>query len=317
MSLSVIDAPPNRPPYFTSVPVVDAQVNAPYTYDADAVDPDSDALEYTLLVEPQGMSIDEATGVLTWSPASSQVGMHDVTLSVTDGQGGSATQSFLVHVNPDPSNNPPVIVSEPVTTAVLVHGYTYEVDAIDPDDDPIAYSLVQNPDGMTIDADTGQIYWSTPSLDASLEFAAAFSAIYIRSDLRCDLRSPGNLYITGQSVGTMDIDPGPDTVTLAGNLAFVAKFSPDNTLIWATGMPTTGEAGADKIVVDEQGNVFVTGSFTGVADFDPGPNQWLLTHVGGNHNGFVLKLDSEGRFCGRPTSPLVRSQQRIHRPWMQ
>ena len=43
-TVSVIEPPPNRPPYFTTVPVVDVQVNQPYEYDADAVDPDDDAL---------------------------------------------------------------------------------------------------------------------------------------------------------------------------------------------------------------------------------------------------------------------------------
>ena len=41
--------------------------------------------------------------------------------------------------------------------------YEYDVDAIDPDDDPITYSLTEYPDGMTIDPDSGLIEWAPPA----------------------------------------------------------------------------------------------------------------------------------------------------------
>ena len=62
-TLNVIEQPPNRPPVFTSTPVIDAKVNTPYTYDADAVDPDRDVLEYALITRPDGMTIDTSTGL--------------------------------------------------------------------------------------------------------------------------------------------------------------------------------------------------------------------------------------------------------------
>ena len=46
--LSAIGPPPNRPPLFTSLPVVDANVNTPYSYQATAEDPDGDPLTYSL-----------------------------------------------------------------------------------------------------------------------------------------------------------------------------------------------------------------------------------------------------------------------------
>ena len=41
--------------------------------------------------------------------------------------------------------------------------YAYDVDAIDPDGDPLAFSLVIAPTGMTIDAGTGEITWPVTS----------------------------------------------------------------------------------------------------------------------------------------------------------
>ena len=43
------------------------------------------------------------------------------------------------------------------------------------------------------------------------------------------------------------------------------------------------------------GNVYVTGDFSGTVNFDPGPNTHDLTSVGGS-DAFVLKLDPAGNF---------------------
>ena len=59
-----------------------------------------------------------------------------------------------------PINQPPVITSIPVTIAPENVPYTYDVDAIDPDGDPLTYTLALSPVGMTIDPDTGLITWN-------------------------------------------------------------------------------------------------------------------------------------------------------------
>src|SRR5262249_23355510 len=47
--------------------------------------------------------------------------------------------------------------------------------------------------------------------------------------------------------------------------------------------------------VDASGNVYVTGSFSGTADFDPGVGTTLLTSSGGA-DGYVSKFDPAGTF---------------------
>ena len=61
--------------------------------------------------------------------------------------------------SPRPPNLPPEINSTPVTTANLAQPYAYDVDASDPDGNPLIYSILASPAGMTIDAVTGQIEW--------------------------------------------------------------------------------------------------------------------------------------------------------------
>jgi large repetitive protein len=73
-SLSILDAPPNRPPNFTSTPVVDAYINQFHKYDSDAVDPDQDPLTYSLIFGPNGMTVNPDTGVLGWTPPPALIG---------------------------------------------------------------------------------------------------------------------------------------------------------------------------------------------------------------------------------------------------
>jgi hypothetical protein len=56
------------------------------------------------------------------------------------------------------SNLPPAITSTPPSLTGM--SYTYVVQADDPDDDPLTYSLPTAPAGMSIDAQSGLIQWS-------------------------------------------------------------------------------------------------------------------------------------------------------------
>src|SRR5262249_18713937 len=129
-------APANHPPVFTSTPVTQASVGAAYSYQATAADPDGDPLTYQLLVGPAGMSIGPQSGLVQWTPTLDQLGTQDVTLQVSDGRGGSATQTFTVHfpAPPPPSNAAPLIVSTPpYTTVSSGQPFTYPARALDPD----------------------------------------------------------------------------------------------------------------------------------------------------------------------------------------
>jgi len=57
-------------------------------------------------------------------------------------------------------NIPPVIESDPVTTAKEGVVYAYDVEATDPNGDTLTYSLTVSPTGMTINSTTGAISWT-------------------------------------------------------------------------------------------------------------------------------------------------------------
>ena len=91
----------NDAPSITSKPVETARVWAPYKYSVVAKDPDpGDKLVYSLTKNPEGMTINEATGLIEWKPTRSHAGTHDVTIRVADSYKPQAmdTQSFTITV---------------------------------------------------------------------------------------------------------------------------------------------------------------------------------------------------------------------------
>jgi hypothetical protein len=150
----------NHLPAFSSVPVTTATVGVQYTYDADALDGDNDALTFSLGKSPSGMSINTTTGLLSWMPA--QSGTYDVSVAVTDGK-ASVFQNFCITVTGASTNRDPVITSLPPANATAGQPYYYDVKARDDDNDTLGFSVQNLPAGMSIDAATGRINW-TPSV---------------------------------------------------------------------------------------------------------------------------------------------------------
>ena len=128
---------------------------APYTYQVAAVDSADDALRYELLTAPSGMSIDAVTGLVTWMP--SAPGAYRVTVQVMDAHQAAATQTYVLIVA-DP-RDAPAITSTPITGAASGQTYRYQVEAVDPNGEPLTFRLEVAPHGMSIDAATGLITW--------------------------------------------------------------------------------------------------------------------------------------------------------------
>lgn len=159
-ALAVADSRPPEPqaPSIISKPVTSAVRGGIYRYDVEASGVPTPT--FGLAQKPSGMTIDGATGVITWRPAVS--GTVSVVVSATNGIGPDATQVFTIEVFAMPVA--PTITSTPVTSAIVNQPYSYDVEATGA---PVpTYSLTQKPTGMVIDPTTGEIEW-LPALTGS------------------------------------------------------------------------------------------------------------------------------------------------------
>ena len=91
----------------------------------------SDTLTYGLEDPPAGASMDPATGAFTWTPTEDQNGIRTVTVTVSDGRGGTDSQDVQVTVNE--VNMPPTLDVIPAQTIDELAMLTFTVNASDDD----------------------------------------------------------------------------------------------------------------------------------------------------------------------------------------
>ncbi len=164
-TLTIGVAPPNRPPLFTSIPTNTAFVNTAYAYTATGSDPDGDQLTFALTSAPTGMTIHATSGVVSWTPTASQAGTRTVTMTLSDGHGGVATQTYTILVGPQPGDHAPVFETVPTTLSVLSGGtFAYTAGALDADGDTLTYAA-SGTTNLQINATTGALTWQPGLLD--------------------------------------------------------------------------------------------------------------------------------------------------------
>ncbi|HRE87815.1 MAG TPA: putative Ig domain-containing protein [Myxococcota bacterium] len=149
----------NGAPTLAPIPEQALTVDRPWTFTAEADDPDGDPLSFTLEGAPEGLTVDEM-GLLSWTPDTT--GTFDLTLTVSDPGGLTASQPVrLVVALAPPTNRPPTL--SPIADQTVEAGdpLTLQLDATDPDGDALSFTLTPR-DGLTVSA-TGLVTWTPPS----------------------------------------------------------------------------------------------------------------------------------------------------------
>lgn len=151
----------NQAPQITSLPTPFARLNTAYQYQVAATDPEGQPIAFSLLSQPEGMTIDPQTGLIQWIPTAVQSGDYRVTVAAQDSQGALGRQSFTVTAG---ANFAPIVTSTPTETTTVGQTYRYDLQAIDPDGDPIRFTLAQAPQAVMLDA-LGRLSWTTTPAD--------------------------------------------------------------------------------------------------------------------------------------------------------
>ena len=118
-------------------------------------DPDGDALTYAVDAAPAHGSLSGAAPNFVYTAIAGYSGEDSFTFRSHDGQLDSTPARIEIGVLL--SNPAPEIVSTPVMVATQAQSYRYDVDATDPENDTLVYSLDRTPHALGIDAASGVI----------------------------------------------------------------------------------------------------------------------------------------------------------------
>ncbi len=120
----------NVPPTIDAVLDLQGYVGSEIAVDVNGTDPDADesnAMEFSILEGPEGMTIVSVTGVISWTPAEADIGVHTIEVQLSDGL-DTANLSFQIKVleavgeeeDDDESSSAPLIIAGIVVLLLLI-----------------------------------------------------------------------------------------------------------------------------------------------------------------------------------------------------
>jgi len=202
-----VQAPPNRAPTITGTPPTSVSAGSAYSFTPSASDLDNDTLGYTVANKPAWAAFDTATGRLSGTPTSQNVGTFSgIVITVSDGKtGGTASlAAFTITVNAAP-NNKPTISGTPTTSVNAGVAYNFQPTAADADGDTLTYSIQNKPSWATFSTTTGKLSGTTT--------AGTYSGIVISVTDSKDTASlqPFTITVTAPSNGSATLSWTPPT----------------------------------------------------------------------------------------------------------
>ncbi|BCN24301.1 SslE/AcfD family lipoprotein zinc metalloprotease [Vibrio alfacsensis] len=145
----------NQPPFVPSIPNLTVAPGQDFTFEISAED--DQVLTYALEGNPEWITIDASTGVVSVDADASVVGDYTFMVVVSDGELQSSQLITLKVSNdlPETGNSAPIFSDIPQLTARTHYPLNYYVKASDAEGDFVSYSLAEQPAWVTIDPETG------------------------------------------------------------------------------------------------------------------------------------------------------------------
>lgn len=103
----------------------------------------------------------------------------------------------------------------------------------------------------------------------------------------------GNVFVSGSIYG--DVIQGETISAVGSNDAFIQKLNSNGELIWFKTVGGEDSETNHSLNLDEEGNVYLSGEYRGIGDFDPGNGEFILEHKH-NSDTYILKLTNNGEF---------------------
>lgn len=108
----------------------------------------------------------------------------------------------------------------------------------------------------------------------------------------------GNVVIGGVYSGTVDFNPGSGVTNMTANGyddIFFLKLNGSGEFLWAFSLGGESSEYLEGMALDPQGNIYVTGHYSGEVDFDPEQGVHKLAENGGA-DIFIAKYNSSGAY---------------------
>lgn len=109
----------------------------------------------------------------------------------------------------------------------------------------------------------------------------------------------GNLYVTGSYKGSITFENNGTPYPTVGQAdIFLAKYDPNGQLLWSHVFGSPGFDRGNCLAIDDQGDVYLAGYYSGNIDIDPGSGTTMLYNSGG-YDAFLAKFTPQGQFIQR------------------
>jgi putative Ig domain-containing protein len=162
VSSNATTPPPNNvAPTLVGTPATTATVGQVYTFAPVGDDANDDTLTYTCTNCPAWLTFTPATGRVSGTPATANIGSTGaIIITVSDGQATAQLQFTLtVQAAPatPPANRAPTITGTPATSVTVGSNYTFNPVGSDADGNTLTYSIQNQPSWATFSATTGRL----------------------------------------------------------------------------------------------------------------------------------------------------------------
>ena len=151
------NTPPNRAPVISGTPPDAVIEGSAYDFLPIVSDADGDPLIFEIENRPDWASFDPATGRLSGTPDSGDVGTYvGIVIRVSDGTDAAVLGPFAISVNPLPAQNrAPVISGTADPDVVAGQAWSFQPQASDPDGNPLSFQVFGAPAWMSLNSSTG------------------------------------------------------------------------------------------------------------------------------------------------------------------
>jgi len=153
-------------PVISGIPPATEVAGQPYSFTPTAADPNGYTLTFSISGKPAWATFSTSSGLLAGTPTTASVGTYpNIIIKVSDGVASASLAPFSITVS-SPSNVPPRISGQPVTSVNVAAPYSFRPTASDTDGDPLTFSIQNKPSWTGFNTTSGLLSGTPTAADA-------------------------------------------------------------------------------------------------------------------------------------------------------